>query len=98
MDRVEAYQSLSRDSVLHQILKPAIAEYPLDEVLPKRWIREPPFLLDGNQWKLLYKGLREDSGAAVARHALYGVHAHPFDPATGRASLEDIPREVQCSE
>lgn len=30
---VEAYQSLFRDSVLQQILEPAVTEHPLDEVL-----------------------------------------------------------------
>ena len=86
------------DSVLQEILQPAVAEHPFDKVLSKRRITEPPFLLDRNQRKLSRKGSRKDSSATVARHPLRTVHTYPLDAATGRASLKDVSREVQFLE
>ena len=92
------HQGLPRNSTLHEILPAAVAEDPLDKILPERRIAEPPFLLDWNQRKLLNKGPRKQSNPVPVRYPMVIVNTNPFHTAARRILFKHIPRQVQLLE
>src|SRR4030095_6764019 len=72
-----------------QLTQPPVGEYPLDEVLPKPWIRQAAFFLHGQIRKTLHQPHRKSSASSLPGNAVFVRDRDPLQSAARGVLLED---------